>query len=343
MMVLTLALLLATGRGLPAQELKELATMKGVQRVVALRPDGKMVATGDWKERNGKIALWDLPSGKKVASLVLAMDRPEALAFSPDGKLLASVGTGTSALTVWDVTARKPLVTIKEHVYPAYALAFSPDGKKVGAAGSRQVRVWDVPSGKLLSSFRRRVRSNNFATAFSRDLGTLASGNYQEIDLWDVNTGKLRAILSEHRGEVGSLHFSQDDKTLVATSSLLRRNSQYVGDVRLWDVATGKERKVFLDGIGQVGMVRLSPDGKTLVACVPLRITLMDVATGKRRIVDRASGHFFSSHSFTTDGRLFVIGRAAPPTSRPSNCGRSRYRKAKANSCRSGVQHRRVC
>jgi WD40 repeat protein len=314
MMVLTLALLLVSGPGLLAQELKELATLKGAQNVVALRPDGKMVATGDRKERNGKVVLWDIPSGKKVATLVLEMDRPEALAFSLDGKLLASVGTGTSALTVWDVTARKPLVTIKERVYPAYALAFSPDGKKLGAAGSRQVRVWDVTSGKRLSSFRRRIPSYNlFATAFSRDLGTLASGNYQEIDLWDVNTGKLRAILSEHRGEVGSLHFSQDDKTLVATSGLLRRKDQYVGDLRLWDVATGKERKVFLDGIGRVGMFRLSPDGKTLVACVPLRITLMDVATGKRRIVDHVSGHFFGYHSFTADGRLFVTGWAARP------------------------------
>jgi WD40 repeat protein len=343
MMVLTLALVLVTGRGLPAQELKELATVKGEWDVVALRPDGKMVATADWKERNGKVVLWDLPSGKQVAALILQMDRPEALAFSPDGKLLASVGTGNSALTVWDVTARKPLVSIRENVYPAYALAFSLDGKKLGAADSRQVRVWDVTSGKRLSSFRRRVRSNNFATAFSRDLGTLASGNYQEIDLWDVNTGKLRAILSEHRGEVNSLHFSQDDKTLVASSILRRRNYyQYVGDVRLWDVATGKERKVFPDGIGQVGMVRLSPDGKTLLACVGLRVTLMDVATGKQRIVDRAPGYYFSSHSFTTDGRLFVIGRAAPPTARPSSCGRLRYRKAKVDSCRLGISSRRV-
>jgi tricorn protease-like protein len=94
---------------------------------------------------------------------------------------------------------------------------------------------------------------------------------------------------------------------------LPRRNYQYMGDVRLWDVATGKERKVFPDGIGQVGMVRLIPDGKTLVACVGLRLTLMDVATGKRRIVDPASGHYFTSIRFTTDGRLFVIGRSAPP------------------------------
>jgi WD40 repeat protein len=315
MMVLTLALLLVSGPGLLAQELKELATVKGEQNVVALRPDGKMVATGDWKERNGKVVLWDLPSGKQVAALVLEKDRPEALAFSPDGKLLASVGTGNSALTVWDVTARKPLVTIKEHVYPAHALAFSPDGKKLGAVVSRQVRVWDVTSGKKLSSFRRRISTN--AVAFSRDLGTLASGNYQEIDLWNVNTGKLRTILSEHRGKVNSLHFSQDDKTLVAASILRRRNYfQYVGDVRLWDVATGKERKVFPEGIGQFGIVRLSPDGKTLVACVGLRVTLLDVATGKRRIVDRASGHYFSSHSFTTDGRLFCHRPRRPPRPR---------------------------
>jgi WD40 repeat protein len=307
-MMLTLTLLLATGRLLPAQELKELATVKGEQNFVALRPDGKMVATGNRKERNGKVVLWDIPSGKQVAALVLEKDRPEALAFSPDGKLLASVGIRSPALTVWDVTARKPLVTIKEHVYPVPVLAFSADGKKLGAVGSRQVRVWDVTSGKKLSSFRPRILGT---AAFSRDLGTLASANAQEIDLWDVNTGKLRSILSEHRGGVESVQFTRDGKTLVASSILPRRNYQYVGDVRLWDVATGKERKVFPDGIGQFGMVRLSPDGKTLVACVSLRLTLMDVATGKRRIVDPAPGHYFTSISFTTDGRLVVLGTPA--------------------------------
>jgi WD40 repeat protein len=86
-----------------------------------------------------------------------------------------------------------------------------------------------------------------------------------------------------------------------------------VGDIRLWDVATGKERSVFQEGIRHISFVRLSPDGKTVAAFDGGGLKLLDVATGKQQIVSHAPGHYFSSHSFTTDGRLFVIGRAATP------------------------------
>jgi WD40 repeat protein len=285
--------------------------MKGdpTRELVALRPDGKMVATVDNKEAHGKVVLWDIPSGKQVATLDLERDRPKALAFSPDCKLLAVVGIYD--LTVWDVTARKPLVTIKERLHSAYILEFSADGKKLGAVDRfpSQVRVWDVTSGKVLSSFRLRIETGPEWAVFSRDLGTLALANAQEIDLWDVNTRRQRAILSEHRGRVNSVQFSRDGKTLVASSILRRRRSKVVGDIRLWDVATGKERKVFQEGIGHIWSVRLSPDGKTVSAFEGEGLKLLDVATGKQQIVSHAPGHYFSSHSFTTDGRLFVISR----------------------------------
>jgi WD40 repeat protein len=319
---LTLALVLALApcQGSPAQELQERASLKGhplFTDCVALSPDGKTVATGGRKRRGGELRLWDVSSGKEVTTLTLPRDSPQilgfsVLGFSADGRFLAAAGHGTVA--VWDVAARKQL-PLKGHVAPANTLAFSPDGKRLGVAGENGVRLWDVTSGRELSSFRLLVPASGWpALAFSKDLRTLAAPNYQEIDLWDTDTGKVRAVLSEHRGQVCCVAYSPDGKTLVAASMLYRGGRKDTGDIRLWDVATGRERAVFEEGLGHVRAARLSPDGATLAVVDRVGLDdefdlkLLAVPTGHRRVFRYVPGHSFTSIAFTADGRLFVTG-----------------------------------
>jgi WD40 repeat protein len=312
-LMLTFALLTA-GRGLLAQELKECPSPEGEPSQVALRPDGKMVATVIWavvsRKPQAQVKLWDLASGKEVITFVCQTHGLQALAFSPDGRLLAAVGSGR--VMVWDVAAGKQLVTFRVSLgAPVTTLAFSADGKRLGATGRRDVQLWEVASGKQLSSFKVLVPADG--SAFSPDLRTLASPNYQEIDLWDVTTGKLRATLSEHRGQVWYVEFSGDNKTLVAVSHLFDGKRKYTGEIRLWDVTAGRERAVFQEEIGCVFPARLSPDGKTLAALdrgidIKSRLKLLDVATGKHRVIRPPSDHLFASLAFARDGRLFVMG-----------------------------------
>jgi WD40 repeat protein len=215
-------------------------------------------------------------------------------------------------MIVWDVAARKELASFRVSLGASVTtLAFSADGKRLGATGGRSVQFWDVASGKELSSFKVLVPA--YGSAFSRDLRTLASPNYPEIDLWDVTTGKLRATLSEHRGPVRYVEFSGDGKTLVAASDFYDRKRPFRGEIRLWDVATGRERAVFQEGIENVGPAHLSPDGKTLALLDQgiervVRLKLLDVATGRQRLILPPADHSFTSHAFARDGRLFVFG-----------------------------------
>jgi WD40 repeat protein len=249
-----------------------------------------------------------------------------SLAFSADGKRLAS---GSSALAqVWDVGARQELASFKSLGHGRGVVALSRDGAKMAAVVNRQVQVWAVAagkqstagSGKQLASFRLEgvVSDQGDGAAFSRDLATLAVGNYQEIDLWDTATGKPKVTLSEHRGEVGRMVWSADDKTLIASSTRYQsKDYEWKGDVKLWDVASGKERASLQGPFGRIMAMAPSPDGKTLALldAPALReesdLKLVDVDTGRRRVLRVPPGCSFLSLRFTAEGKLLVSGTSA--------------------------------
>jgi WD40 repeat protein len=116
---------------------------------LAVSPDGKTVAAGTAPVgpevlEVGRVVFWDPATDKDKATLLAAFrDVVSALAFSPDGKLLAVGKTGKVQL--WDVSRQELLVTLRGHTKYVAALAFSPDGK-VLASGSydNTIRLWDV-------------------------------------------------------------------------------------------------------------------------------------------------------------------------------------------------------
>jgi WD40 repeat protein len=316
---LIVALLLLLGRvlGVPGQELKERGTFKGhkfrVDRAEP-SPDGKLLAAGGGDTRGGELNLWSVVTGKKLASLPGYTNSLYSLAFSADGKRLAS--GSQESVQVWDLKAHKAIASFTGLESAASTVALNQDGTRLAAVGGRQARLWEVASGKELASFRHRVPLyGGPGAAFSRDLATLAVRNYQEIDLWDTATGKEKAPLSEHRGEVGCMVWSADDKTLIASSTRYEGKSyKWKGDVKRWDVASGKERGTLPGPFGRVAALAPSPDGKTLALLdspelyAEFDLKLVDVTTGRQRILRAPPGCSFLSLRFTAEGKLLVIG-----------------------------------
>ena len=212
-------LMLVSAAGTSAQELTERGTFKGFKFKVRaeLSPDGTILAAGGGWMTEGELKLWDVATGKELASLPGYTDFLESLAFSMDGKRLVS--RSHNLVQVWDVSAHKEIAYSRMGI-AAGVTAFNRDGTRVAAVDWHTVKVWEVDSRKELVSFSYHVpRDGGTGATFSRDLATLAASNFQEIDLWDVATGKLKATLSEHRSEVGRMVWSADDKTLIASST----------------------------------------------------------------------------------------------------------------------------
>ena len=156
---------------------KQVRTFEGVVdkvRCIVVSPDGKTVAVGHFIDnpdaalRSGTVRIWDIASGKEIRAFPAHAHEVAAIAFSRDGKMLASSGYDKT-LRIFDVATGKQLHSLTGSTphYVEYAV-FTPDGKRVVSCGTEgegtnfgvrnwTVRVWDVASGKqLLESERVR-------------------------------------------------------------------------------------------------------------------------------------------------------------------------------------------
>lgn len=166
-----------------------------------------------------------------------------SVAFSPDGRLLASASTDHTVL-LWSLRARKPQNMLQGHTGPVTAVAFSPDGTVLATgADDATVRLWNPRTGVLqqtLTGHTKEVR----AVAFSPDGATLASGAADgTVRLWQSATGALLRILSGHPRGVASVAFAADSATV--TVGLTAAQGQEA--LWHWEVTTGTSHKGFRD------------------------------------------------------------------------------------------------
>jgi WD40 repeat protein len=153
-------------------------------RALAFDPSGKLLF---WAGDDVAIRALDLSQGREV--FTLAGTHPHsALAFSPDGMLLASADDG-GTVTIWDLAARSRRGTAKATGAEVWGLAFSPDGRTLAAAcGDARIRLWDPLTGQLLLVLEGHTRRVN-AVAFSADGRSLASGCHDgELRIWRAET-----------------------------------------------------------------------------------------------------------------------------------------------------------
>ncbi|RKU22766.1 hypothetical protein C6499_19385 [Candidatus Poribacteria bacterium] len=164
---------------------------------VAFSPDGKILASGS---DDNTVRLWRVDTGETERILTghageyegidngpSSIEGVKSVAFSPDGKTLAS-GGGDNVIHLWDIGTGKRKMTLVGHTHWVFSLAFSPDGRTL-ASGSvdSDIRLWDPHTGqhkKTLTGHTAWVRS----IAFSSDGKTLVSGSDDgSVLIWEIN------------------------------------------------------------------------------------------------------------------------------------------------------------
>jgi eukaryotic-like serine/threonine-protein kinase len=193
--------------------------------VIAVSPDGIRVASVD---RAGKASVIDAGNGTEVYSFQVTVGGKTALAFRPDGRLLASTGRDGAQIDLWDTRTYQQSTRLTGRTDFVHSVAFSADGLLLASCGAdRTVRVWDVSSAKCLSILTGHT-DGVFSAVFHPDGTRLASGGRDRaVWLWDLTTGHEVARLEGHTNYIYSLAFSPDGKGLVSGSG--------DGTVRLWN------------------------------------------------------------------------------------------------------------
>jgi len=233
-----------------------------------------------------------------LATLQYPTDWVSAVAFAPDGTLLASGGGGwnhdegaSTPLLLWNVASRRPEATFYEEATVA-ALSFSPDGTLLATGGQKWdederewgyvVLLWDVASRKNIATIKGHTNLV-YSVAFAPDGTLLATAGLDEtIRLWDVATRDSIATLQGHASPVYSVTFSPDGATLASAA--------HDSTIKLWDVATRDSIATLQGHTGQVYSVAFAPDGATLASAAhDSTIKLWDVAT--RDSIATLQGH----------------------------------------------------
>jgi WD40 repeat protein len=159
-----------------------------IARGIAFSPDGTRLAAagnGSVGGTSGVARLWDVASGHLVGTLEHGNVGLHDVAFSPDGRLLASSSPDTT-IRLWDLASGQVVRTMR-HGGGLYSAVFAPDGRLLASAGDGgTVALWDVASGRQVRSLRHG--GDVMAAVFAPDGTLLASCGYSNsvVYLWGV-------------------------------------------------------------------------------------------------------------------------------------------------------------
>ena len=225
------------------------------------------------------------------------------VAFSPDGKILASVSYGDKIIRLWRVADGSLIKKITGHTGTVNSIAFSHDGQTLASASAdKTICLWRVADGSLMQKIIVQSDPVNLV-AFSPDKQTLALvlTNDDIIYLWNIADGSIRKSLIGHTDVVNSVAFSSDGQTLASGS--------YDGSIFLWRIVDGLLIQKIKGHADSVNSVAFSPDGQTIASgSVDKTICLWRVIDGllTKKITGRIG--VINSVAFSPDGQTLASG-----------------------------------
>jgi WD40 repeat protein len=278
------------------------------------------------------------PAGKPLTDASRAV---QALAYSPDGKLLAVAGEG-GVIDLWDVRDRKVAKSLTGHTAVVTALAWSKDGRRlVSASTDKTAIVWDPAAAKAIHTWKHPAAV--YAVAVAPDGKTVATGGFDTaVRLWDADTGAETAKLEGHTASVRCLAFDPAGELLASGGSdfcvrlwkpmtkdapkELRAHTRtvrglaFVGPGRLasggddatafvWSVATGDPVHTFGPFADAVTSMAAAPRGGFVVAGLGNgRLHVCDPATGTKRSLLSGPTDAVAAVAVAPDGQSIAAG-----------------------------------
>jgi WD40 repeat protein/tRNA A-37 threonylcarbamoyl transferase component Bud32 len=259
------------------------------------------------------VKLWNLSTGKEIATLEGNAGSVHSVATSPDGRIVVS-GNGDNTVKLWNLATGQEIRTLYGHSSSVESVAISPDSKMLASGGfNGTIIVWEVSSGReiaTLNSHSSAVKS----VAFSPNGKTLASGSEDNtIKIWNLASKQVIKTLKGHSQPIRSVAITRDGQTLASSSA--------DATIKLWNLATGQETYTFKGHSFSVNSVAFSPIsavpslsqgiGKTLAsASSDNTIKLWDLSTKWELRTLKGHTREVTSVAFSPDGKSLASGSA---------------------------------
>jgi len=218
------------------------------------------------------------------------------VAFTPDGKVLASADT--RKVHLWDVATGRLLRSIPGNLISHETIvAFLPDGQLI-AQQRDYLGIYDVSSGKEV----RRLPLQGGFHAMSRNGKKLATVHYHRLHVWETDSGRESFSFVGHQDSITSLAVAPSGKVL-ATASMDHT-------FRLWELPSGRELRSPGQGLYPVEAVQFSPDGRYLAAVTHggKKVGIWNTAGTKLLQQIEASQLQFTGCAFAPDSKALALG-----------------------------------
>lgn len=288
----------------PAHELDEFDAQKVRRSDIKMLPDGRHFVTGDLL---GNVMLWDLGSRMSLRTVSTGTTEIHGLAVSPDSKwVAASIDSQKQpSITLIDTQSWKVAARLPGHHGLVRCLEFSPDSRQLlSASDDRSVKLWDVESQRLLTSFDDLVGYAAFARWMPDGGRALIGGSKEDVLLLDLTE---KTVLQRFDGH------EQGSWMSIVFDGGRRAATHYRGtQIRIWNLDAGKIEHTLPAHGAQLAKMAVSDDGRRLFsASYDNTVRIWDLQNGSELMTLAPDNEIHYSIAYASRSRALIDSNAA--------------------------------
>lgn len=200
-----------------------------IKGIACFSPDEKLIAFGD----GTVLKIIDVQSGKLLKELCARKDNKanvfteniSSIAFSPDGKYVATATYCDMTIRVWNMETDSIVRVFNGHRDAVTSISFNPKGDKlVSGAYDKTIRIWSMEKDNY--EIMRMEGNGFYSVSYSPDGRYISGGGWPDVYVWDAESGVKVQLFKGHTSKINSVKFNSNGRNIISSSE--------DGSIRIW-------------------------------------------------------------------------------------------------------------